>query len=135
MHFCLTKTALVLLITIYCLQRSKLISRILGVSDSLVFPPRNVPTFRQWMRSQIPSLIHFLYSYSRFIFLLLLFVSHPHPLFVIYFFLDLLIFDNPFSDVILQFISSLFSLTVKMLCLTIFIYCYKGWLIGWLFWV
>ena len=50
------------------------------------------------------------------------------PPFVTYFsFFYLLIFDNSFSHVILQFISSLFSLTVKNAALlTIYIYCYKG---------
>ena len=49
------------------------------------------------------------------------------PPFVTYFsFLYLLIFDYSFSHVIPQFISSLFSLTVKNAALlTICIYCYK----------
>ena len=55
------------------------------------------------------------------------FFSFP-PTFVTYFsFFYLLRFDNSFSLVIQQFISSLFSLTVKNVALlTICIYCYKG---------
>ena len=64
------------------------------------------------------SLIYFLYSYSYFIlfFFLLLLLFVPPPLFChIFFFLLSLIFDNSFSNVMLQFISSLF--TVKNCCL------------------
>ena len=52
----------------------------------------------------------------------------PPPPFVTYFsFFYLLIFDNSFRHVILQFISSLSSITVKNAALlTICIYCYKG---------
>ena len=65
------------------------------------------------------SLIYFLYSYSYFV-LSFFFSSsssfRPPPSFVTYFsFFYLLIFDNSFSHVILQFISSLF--TVKNCCL------------------
>ena len=50
----------------------------------------------------------------------------PPPPFVTYFsFFYLLIFDNSFSHVILQFISSLFTVKNAAL-LTICIYCYKG---------
>ena len=69
------------------------------------------------------SLIYFLYSYSYFVlsFFFLFFFSssssfRPPSSFVTYFsFFYLLIFDNSFSHVILQFISSLF--TVKNCCL------------------
>ena len=46
LHFCQAKTTLLLPITIYCLKRSKCISRILSVSDSLIFLPGNAPYFR-----------------------------------------------------------------------------------------
>ena len=65
------------------------------------------------------SLIYFLYSYSYFVLFFFLSSSssfRPPPSFVTYFsFFYLLIFDNSFSHVILQFISSLF--TVKNCCL------------------
>ena len=58
-------------------------------------------------------------------FLLLLFVPPPFVTYLSFFYL--LIFGNSFSHVILLFISSLFSLTVKNAALlTICIYCYKG---------
>ena len=51
----------------------------------------------------------------------------PPPLVTYFSFFYLLICDNSFSHVILQFISFLFSLTVKNAALlTICIYCYKG---------
>ena len=97
---------------------SKLISRILGVSDSLVFPSRNVPselTVDAKPNTQFNSFSLLLFSFCFLLLLLLTLLLVSSPYFVTYIFLDLLIFNNLSSHVILQFISSLFSLTVKML--------------------